>query len=165
MGCRYRACLGHSRRPKQQGFAAPAKAPSHLGHKLLGSLVCRRALRACRIKDRDVDLLRRVLERGDGQSVVVQAVVDQHHALPVVLVLPVHITALGLDVVRRDLAAIVPAASTCSASRYAGIAGSASLAAPKTAGATSRVTSWPAGQRLCCAMIAWQEQRPQEGAL
>lgn len=37
-----------------------------------------------------------------------QAVVEQHDALPVAVLLAVHVAALGLDVVRGDLAPVVP---------------------------------------------------------
>ena len=47
--------------------------------------------------------VRRALLTRYSKGVIVQAVVDQHHPLRVALVLAVHIAALGLDVIRRDL--------------------------------------------------------------
>lgn len=46
---------------------------------------------------------------GDGERVVVQAVVDEHDALVVARVLPVHVAAPRLHVVRRNLPRKVPA--------------------------------------------------------
>ena len=81
---------------------------------LLGSLVSRGALWALGIKDRDIDLLRGILEGSDGEGIIVQAIVDQHHALTVVLVLAVDVTPLGLDVIGCNLTAVVSASrDTC----------------------------------------------------
>lgn len=44
-----------------------------------------------------------------GQSVIVQAVVDEHNTLLVPHVLPVQVTALRLHIVRRNLPAEIPA--------------------------------------------------------
>ena len=58
-------------------------------------------------QQRHIQLLRRALKRRHCERIIVQAVVDEHRALGVAAALPVHVAALGLDVVRSDLAPVV----------------------------------------------------------
>ena len=91
------------------GTGAKAQAKADLLGDLHSAPVSRLALRAQGVEHRHVNLLRRIVERCDGQRIVVQAVVDQHATLAQPTALPVHVTPQRLDVVGGNLSLIVPA--------------------------------------------------------